>query len=287
MEIFELRYFFEVAKYENIHRASEKLYVSPGSLSKAISRIEAELNVSLFIRDGRNIKLTDQGLLLKIRAGQIIQLEESVRMEISGHKGQIQMVLAGPEVLLSKMGLKVTTELLKQYPSATFEFHAFNEERALAEVASGEAHLAFVTGDVPQELTSKVIAESKFVTVVGAGHPLHSSARLKKPVQVDDLLEYPFVSPKRPILGKVGVKQSLDGWRDDEFTRRVGFFTSSLKLLESMVTTGMAVAYIPDYLASQLKVEVLDVKGCPYTCVQKIKMVARRPKDISWMKKLF
>src|SRR5882724_1423159 len=108
MEIFELKYFFEVAKSENIHRASEKLRVSPGSLSKAISRIEEELKTTLFSRDGRNIKLTDHGKLLKFRAAQILQLEEATRMEIAGHEGQLKVVMAGPEVLLSKMGMNVT-----------------------------------------------------------------------------------------------------------------------------------------------------------------------------------
>src|SRR6188472_4400910 len=107
MEIYELRYFLEVARFENIHRASEKIRVSPGSLSKAIARIESELKVKLFARDGRNIRLTDQGKLLKLRAAQILHLEESARMEIAGHQGQIQVVLAGPEVLLSKMGLDI------------------------------------------------------------------------------------------------------------------------------------------------------------------------------------
>ena len=287
MEIFELRYFYEVAKYQNIHRASEKLRVSPGSLSKAITRIEGELKAKLFSREGRNIKLTDQGKLLKMRAAQIIHLEESARMEIAGHQGQIHVVLAGPEVLLSKMGVSLTTDLQKRYPSSTFEYHACDEKSALEEVAAGEAHLALITGDVPSELTGKTLAETKFLTVVGPGHPLYAQARTKKSVAVEEILKHPFVSPSRPILGRVGLKQSLDGWRDDEFTRNVAFLTTSLKLLETFVVSGRALAYLPDYYAEQLDVLSVKMTGCPYACLQKIKLVARRPKQIGWLNQLF
>src|SRR5262245_47708690 len=105
METFELRYFLAVAQFENIHRASEKLNVAPASLSKAVSRLEAELGKKLFLRQGRNIRLTDHGKLLRQRASQLIQLEESTKLEISGHKGTIHVTLAGPEVLLSKFGI--------------------------------------------------------------------------------------------------------------------------------------------------------------------------------------
>ena len=102
MEIFELKYFLGVARDENIHRASEKLHVSPGSLSKAISRLENELSVTLFSREGRNIRLTDHGRLFQKRASEIVQLEEAARLELAGHEGAIQVVIAGPEILLTK-----------------------------------------------------------------------------------------------------------------------------------------------------------------------------------------
>lgn len=287
MEIFELRYFLEVAKHENLHRASERLHVSPGSLSKAISRIEDELQAKLFARDGRNIRLTDQGKLLKVRAAQILLMEEAARIEIAGHHGQIRIVLSGPEVLLTKMGLDLSDQLQKHHPDANFEFHSCEEEKALQEVANGEAHLAIVTSDVPAALTTKVIGETKFVTVVGRGHPLYAAAKAKKLVAVEDVLKHAFVSPSRPILGRVGLKQSLDGWRDDQFTRKVRYLTTSLRLLETILTQGRALAYVPDYYADRLDVLPLKVTGCPYSCIQKIKLVARRPQDTSWINRLF
>lgn len=289
MEIFELRYFLGVARDENLHRASEKLHVSPASLSKAIARLEDELSVTLFSREGRNIRLTDHGRLFQKRASEIVQLEEAARLELAGHEGQIQIVLAGPEILLAEMGMALTRDLRKKYPKSKFEFHSVSDKEALGEVARGEAHLALVTADVPQQsgLSSRMLSEPHFQTVVGSGHPLYLAARSKRTIPVEEVLKHPFVSPNHALLGKVGLKQSLDGWRDDQFPRRVEFLTSSLKLLEEIVVQGRALAYLPDYYAQRIGVEVLRISGCPYSCSQRVRLVAKKPKDRSWLNPWF
>lgn len=289
MEIFELRYFLGVARNENIHRASEKLGVSPASLSKAITRLEDELSIKLFHREGRHIKLTDQGRLLQRRAAEIVRLEESARIDVGGHLGSIQVVISGPEILLSKMGLSLTSTIQKKLPLARFEYVATDDETALEQVARGEAHLAIVTSDLPanRELTAKPLGEAKFQTFVGKNHPLYAAAKAKKSVPVEEVLKHSFVSPSNPLLGKVGLKQSLDGWRDDQFPRKVDFLTSSLKTLEEFVLNGQAIAYLPDYFCKQSDLEVLKVTGCPYSCAQKIKLVAKNPKDVGWLNQIF
>jgi DNA-binding transcriptional LysR family regulator len=289
MEIYELRYFLGVARFENLHKASEALNVSPASLSKAIGRLEEELSVSLFAREGRHIHLTDHGRLFQKRAAEIVQLEESTRLEISGHKGRIRVVVAGPEVLLSEFGIPLLADLQKKFPQSSFEFHALGDEEALGEVARGEAHLAISTMEPPANLllSNKVLAEPHFQTVAGKSHPLYALAKAKKVVPIEKVLEHPFVSPNNPILGRVGLKQSLDGWRDDQFPRRVDYLSSSLKILEELVVGGQALAYIPDYFARKLGVEVLKISGCPYSCSQKVRLVAKNPRDRSWLNHWF
>jgi DNA-binding transcriptional LysR family regulator len=289
MELYELKYFLGVAKVENIHRASEKLNVSTASLSKAIARLESELGVNLFLRERRNIKLTDQGRLLQKKAAEMVRLEELARIEVSGHLGTIQIVIVGPEILLAKMGTNLAAQIKKRFPTARFEFHACDEEAALAQVNRGEAHLALITGDLGTNtnLSIKVLDEAEFQTYVGAGHPLFSKAKARKTVPVEEVLNFAFVSTDNPLLGKVAARQSLDGWRDDQFPRKIEFLTSSLKILEELVVSGSAIAYLPSYFCEGLPVEILKISGCPYSCVQKIKLIANRPKDTGWLNQIF
>ncbi len=81
--------------------------------------------------------------------------------------------------------------------------------------------------------------------------------------------------------------QVPDGWRDDIFPRRIGFVTSSLKLIEDLVSAGMAIAYLPDYLVAKIQALPLKISGCPYTCRQDIKLVAKNPRDVGWLTELF
>ena len=55
------RIFYEVAKYENITKAAENIYLSQSAISKAIKRLESELNTKLFIRNKSGVILTDKG----------------------------------------------------------------------------------------------------------------------------------------------------------------------------------------------------------------------------------
>lgn len=291
MEIFELRYFLGIARYENIHKASTELGVSPGSLSKAVSRLEDELQVKLFERVGRNIKLTDYGHLLKARASQIVQLESAAKLEISGAEGQITVNIAGPEVLLAKFGVEFTQTVREKFTNAVFEFIACTEDEAMDKVRKREAHFAIITQDSSNEFKVKNIIEASFVTVVSSEHSLSKFQMKNKFVPVEKLLEYEFVSPNKAILGKVGDKQSLDGWRDDKFQRVINYRSSSLKLIEEIVSASKALAYLPDFLAmpyiNSKKWIILDVRGCPYSCHQKVKLITKSPIDAGWIRQLF
>jgi DNA-binding transcriptional LysR family regulator len=290
MEIFELRYFLGIAKFENIHKASVELAVSPGSLSKAVSRLEEELQVKLFERVGRNIKLTDHGHLLKSRASQIVQLESAAKLEISGAEGQITVNIAGPEVLLAKFGVEFTQLVREKFSNACFEFIACTEDEAMNKVQKREAHFAIITQDSSSEFKVKNIIEASFVTVASTIHPLSKFQQKHKSIPIEKLLQYEFVSPNKAILGKVGDKQSVDGWRDDKFQRMIHFRSSSLKLIEEMVSQSKALAYLPDYLAKPYidskKWVVLNVVGCPYSCHQKVKLVTKSPIDVGWIRQL-
>lgn len=95
------------------------------------------------------------------------------------------------------------------------------------------------------------------------------------------------MSPSLPILGEIGQRPSLDGWRDDKFQRIVAYRTTSLKLIEDLVSAGRAIAYLPDYLATQMGATALKITGCPYSCTQSIRLVARAKPEIGWIHQLF
>ncbi len=64
MELFQLRYFLEVAKQQHVRRSAEALHVSQPAVTKAIHRLESEIGVPLFVAKGRSIRLSPYGKFL-------------------------------------------------------------------------------------------------------------------------------------------------------------------------------------------------------------------------------
>ena len=89
MELRLLRYFLTVAREGNITRASKSLHIAQPSLSKQLMELEAELGKQLFIRSKRGVTLTDEGVLLRKRAEEILMLCEKTSREISQSEDMI------------------------------------------------------------------------------------------------------------------------------------------------------------------------------------------------------
>ena len=81
MEIRTLRYFLAVAREENMTRAAEQLHVTQPTLSKTLKALEDELGFKLFVRHSFSISLTDEGMLLRDRAADLIRMADKIEHE--------------------------------------------------------------------------------------------------------------------------------------------------------------------------------------------------------------
>ncbi len=78
MEIRTLRYFLAVAREENMTKAAEQLHVTQPTLSKALQALENELGKKLFIRHSFSISLTEEGMLLRKRAEDLVSMADKI-----------------------------------------------------------------------------------------------------------------------------------------------------------------------------------------------------------------
>lgn len=81
MEIRTLRYFLAAAREENMTRAAELLHVTQPTLSKALRALEDELGKKLFTRRSFSISLTEEGVLLRDRAEDLVSLADKIERE--------------------------------------------------------------------------------------------------------------------------------------------------------------------------------------------------------------
>ena len=83
MELRVLRYFLTVAREENITKAAEVLHMTQPTLSRQLSQLEEELGVRLFERGARHITLTNEGVLLRRRAQELVSLADKTERELA------------------------------------------------------------------------------------------------------------------------------------------------------------------------------------------------------------
>ena len=81
MEIRTLRYCLAVAREENMSRAAEHLHVTQPTLSKALKALEDELGKKLFTRHSFSIALTEEGVLLRKRAEDLVSMADKIEQE--------------------------------------------------------------------------------------------------------------------------------------------------------------------------------------------------------------
>ena len=119
MEFRVLQYFLAVTREGNISAAAQSLHLSQPSLSRQLRDLEEELGATLFIRGKRRIELTEEGLILRKRASEMMQLVELTESEISEVKNDIagNLSIGAGESRSMRRVTAVFKELKDQYPN--------------------------------------------------------------------------------------------------------------------------------------------------------------------------
>ena len=130
MDIRILQYFLMVAREENITRAATLLHITQPPLSRQLMQLEEELGTKLFIRSNHNVLLTDEGLLFRRRAQDIVFIMEKAKGEITQSEDTLTgMISIGCGELHSVKELaKMMADFQLQYPAVKFELYSGRNE---------------------------------------------------------------------------------------------------------------------------------------------------------------
>lgn len=124
MELRVLRYFLAVAREQSITGAAESLHVTQPTLSKQLMDLEDELGKKLFIRGNRKITLTDDGIYLRKRAQEIVDLTDKTEAEfhLSDEIITGDINIGAGETESMRIVISVIAKLQLKYPRNTFSF---------------------------------------------------------------------------------------------------------------------------------------------------------------------
>lgn len=213
MEIRTLRYFLAVAREENMTRAAETLHITQPTLSKQLKSLENELGKKLFTRHSFSIRLTDEGLLLKNRAEDLVRMADRIQTEfvslddVTG--GDLYFGLA-ESYQISLLAREIHA-FKKNYPDLRYHITSGDTEQVAEKLDKGLLDFA-VLAEIPDasKHESLVFPEADLWGVV---MPADSPLAKKKAIRVDDLIDLPL------FCSGQGWKKDIPGWAKDKMDK--------------------------------------------------------------------
>lgn len=192
MEIRTLRYFLAVAREENMTRAAELLHVTQPTLSKALKSLEEELDKKLFTRQSFSIRLTDEGMLLRERAEDLVSMADKIEKEfvslddIAG--GELFLGLA--ESYLIKYIADAIKALKERYPRLQYHITSGDTEQVADKLQKGI--LDFVVLAEEPDVKKYDFLPFPEADVWGLVFPAGDPLAAKKEIRIDDLIGRPL-----------------------------------------------------------------------------------------------
>ncbi len=199
MEIRVLRYFLEVAREGSVTRAAQRLHISQPTLSKQIKDLEAELGKKLFVRSSFSVRLTDEGMLLRRRAEDILDMVDKTADEFRA-LGQI----TGGDIHIGcaeSDGIKHLARRIKaiqgQYPGIRVHLYSGDTDDLAERLDRGLLDFAVIAQAV--DLSKYNYLELPGVDTWGVVMRKDSSLAQKETVCLDDLLDSPLIVSRQGI----------------------------------------------------------------------------------------
>ncbi len=153
MELRVLKYFLAVAREQNITAAAESLHVTQPTLSKQLMDLETDLGCKLFERGKRKITLTEEGVFLRQRAQEIVDLAEKTEAAfVSTHETVTGDVYIGCGETQGMRGIIKIMKLMQEtHPDVRFHLYSGNDEDVSERLETGLVDFGLFVGSTRLE----------------------------------------------------------------------------------------------------------------------------------------
>lgn len=196
-----LQYFLAVARYGNITRAAENLYISQAALSKAMIELEKQLGKPLFTRGKRSIALTQDGIFLRQRATEILSLLESTEsaFAVDDESFNANLVIGTAETHAMEFLADILTRFHAQHPKITYSLISADADMIMEQIDKGVIELALlmaVNQDAKYDYI-KINAIDTYGLIMRSDDPLASQDK----INIDQLKTLDLIVPQRSFIG--------------------------------------------------------------------------------------
>ena len=222
MELRVLRYFLTVAREESITRAAEVLHITQPTLSRQLAQLEEDMGVQLLLRGKRKTSLTNEGLLLRRRGEEILELVDKTEKELTEHEEAVEGTVS---IGCGDLGaMQIVSELIRsfheKYPAVTFDLYTGTADHIRDRMERGLTDVGLLLEPVNMEKFEFIRLDWQEEWVVM--HPDAPLAGLER-ISREDLRGLPLILPRR-----LDVQSEIASWFGDDFQDLNVRFTSNL-----------------------------------------------------------
>ena len=193
MDIRTMQYYLAVVREGTISAAAHALHVAQPSLSRQMKELEDELGAALFVRGNRKITLTEEGMVLRRRAEEMVRLMQLTEDEISQLKNHISgsvRIGAGESWSFHYLS-RTAASLAEEHPDIRFHITSGDTQDLMDELNNGLIDLAVIFTEVDRLLYQSIAlpAEDSFGLLMPKDCPLAE----KETIHLSDLKGLPLI----------------------------------------------------------------------------------------------
>lgn len=200
MEIRVLKYFLLVAREENITKAANLLHLTQPTLSRQLMQLEEELGVPLFRRSKHRIMLTEEGMLLRRRAEEIVTLAEKTKDDLQRKEAQLSgtITIGSGELRSSRFLSQLLTAFQQINPMVDFSIYSGNSDNIKERIERGLLDVGLL--QEPVDISKYSFVRTPIRELWGVLVREDSGLASKECVSPAELAAVPLILPERETV---------------------------------------------------------------------------------------
>jgi LysR family nitrogen assimilation transcriptional regulator len=265
MDLPRLRAFLLASRLGSVSRAAAELRIAQPALSRQIRKLEAELGVTLLVREGRGVRSTEAGEALMRRGeGLFEQIQETIQ-DVQAHAGRPTgtVTLAIPPGAGKTLLPRLVTEYRDRFPAVNLRIRSALSGSIRDWLSRGEVDVALIH-DPPrmQDVELRPLLEEQHDLIAPAApratHLPRALSRQKKTVSLEDLARLPLILPGPAH----GLRQLIEGLAARERIDLQVTEVDNLELIKTLVEAGVGYSVMA-YNAAQEEVRRGVLRAVP------------------------
>jgi LysR family transcriptional activator of nhaA len=245
-----LHYFWVVAHAGSIAKASERLHITPQTISGQITMLEQRLGVSLFERAGRGLTLTEIGKVARQYADEIFELGQELGDVLRGAPalGPTEFIVSAASAVPKTIVYKIVEPALALDSNMHLICKEGPVESILADLAVHRVEIVISDQPIPNEFSIKAFNHK----LGGCGVTFFASPALAKTLKgtfPNNLNNAPMILPTI----QYGIRKQFDLWaKEREIYPNVSGQFDDSALLKSFGERGMGIFFMPSIIAEEV-----------------------------------